>query len=73
MIVKDNRELRNQLIEAQQEIAELKERLETVSGELDSREAQLEVEKTKVIRLENVREINSQLMQEQDKLKLERD
>lgn len=56
MIVKENRDLRNQLNETYHEIAELKERMDTLTSELDKRDAALEVEKTKVIRLENVKE-----------------
>jgi hypothetical protein len=40
---------------------------------LDTRDAQLEVEKTKVINLENVREMNSRMQAEITHLKLERD
>ena len=44
--------------EAYHEIAELKERLDTMTSELDKRDSLLEVEKTKVIHLENVKEQN---------------
>jgi hypothetical protein len=46
------------LNEAYNEIGTLKERLDTLTSELDRRDGMLEQEKTKVMCLENIKEVN---------------
>ncbi len=59
--------------EAYEQIAELKEQLDQTNCELQKKEGELEVEKTKVVSLSNVKELNNRLQNELRESKQERD
>jgi len=72
-LAQENRQVRQQLNDALGQISHLKESLDLTCSKLHTKESELDVEKSKVVNLQGLKELNQRLQNEARQAKQERD